>query len=72
MATLKTVSEATKREARKAGKLPKKPTKPKKSASLQTLENYVARHNAWVDKINGMAAKYRKAGQLKKSIFGHS
>lgn len=68
--SIKKLSEATKAEARKAGKLPKAPKKPKQSASLTTLENYVARHNAYVDKVQGMAAKYRKAASMKKQIFG--
>jgi hypothetical protein len=67
---LKKVTEEAKRDARKVGKLPKAPKKPKQSASVTTLENYVARHNAYVEKINAMAAKYRKAGALKKQIFG--
>jgi hypothetical protein len=68
--SLKKLSEATKSEARKAGKLPKAPKKPKQSASLSALNNYVTRHNAYVDKVQAMAAKYRKAASLKKSIFG--
>jgi len=67
---LKKVSEQAKSDARKVGKLPKAPKKPKQSASLTTLENYVARHNAYVDKVNAMAAKYRKSSAIKKKIFG--
>lgn len=72
MATLKQLSESTKAEARKAGRLPKAPKKPKMSASVNALESYVARYNAYVDKVQAMAAKYRKAGTLKKAIFGRS
>ena len=68
--SLKKISESTKAEARKSGKLPKAPKKPKQSASLMTLENYIARHNSYVDKIQAMAAKYRKAASIKKQIFG--
>lgn len=68
--SIKKLSEATKAEARKAGKLPKAPKKPKQSASLTTLENYIARHNTYVDKVQAMAAKYRKASTIKKQIFG--
>lgn len=67
--SLKKLSETTKAEARKAGKLPKAPKKPKQSASLSTLNNYVIKHNAYVDKVNAMAAEYRKAASLKKAIF---
>jgi uncharacterized FlgJ-related protein len=70
MSTLKKLSEAVKAEARKAGKLPKAPKKPKQSATLKTLEAYVTRHNAYVDKVQAMAAKYRKASALKKTVFG--
>lgn len=70
MATLKKVSESAKSDARKVGKLPKAPKKPKRSASLAAMERYIERHNAYVDKINGMAAKYKKAGAIKKTIFG--
>lgn len=70
MSTLKKVSESAKAEARKVGKLPKPPKKPKRSASVATLERYVERHNAYVDKVNAMAAKYKKSGTLKKAIFG--
>jgi hypothetical protein len=68
--SLKKISESTKAEARKAGKLPKAPKKPKQSASLMALTNYMDRHNSYVDKVNAMAAKYRKAASLKKQIFG--
>jgi hypothetical protein len=68
--SLKKLSESTKAEARKAGKLPKAPKKPKQSASLMALENYIARHNAYCDKVSAMAAKYRKAASIKKQIFG--
>jgi hypothetical protein len=68
--SLKKLSESTKAEARKAGKLPKAPKKPKQSASLMALTNYMDRHNAYCDKVNAMAAKYRKAASLKKQIFG--
>jgi hypothetical protein len=67
---LKKVSEATKAEARKAGKLPKAPKKPKQGASLATLEAYMVKHNAYIDKVNALAAKYRKASSIKKQIFG--
>jgi hypothetical protein len=70
MSTLKSLSETTKADARRAGKLPKAPKKPKQSATVRALENYVIRHNAYVDKINAMAAKYKRAGTLKKAIFG--
>jgi len=69
MATLKQLSESTKSEARKAGKLPKAPKKPRQSASVATLERYVERHNNYVDKVNAMAAKYKRAATLKKAIF---
>ena len=68
--SLKKLSETTKAEARKAGKLPKAPKKPKQSATLKTLEAYITRHNAYVDKVTAMAAKYRKSHTLKKTIFG--
>jgi hypothetical protein len=68
--SLKKLSESTKAEARKAGKLPVAPKKPKQGASLSVLENYIVRHNAYVDKVNAMAAKYRKASSIKKQIFG--
>lgn len=72
MATLRNPSADDMRNARKVGKLPKKPKKPKQSASLNTLENYVSKHNAWTDKIKDMAGRYKKANGLKKSIFGRS
>lgn len=68
--SLKKLSETSKAEARKVGKLPKAPKKPKQSASLTTLNNYIVKHNAYVDKVNAMAAEYRKAATIKKAIFG--
>jgi hypothetical protein len=70
MSTLKSLSEATKAEARKAGRLPKAPKKPKQSASVSALESYVVRYNAYVDKIQAMATKHKRANTLKKAIFG--
>jgi len=69
---MKTLSEATKREARKSGKLPKAPKKPKKNASLASMEAYKARHDAYHKKISEMAAMARKKDALKKQIFGHA
>jgi hypothetical protein len=68
---MKTISEKVKAEARKAGKLPKAPKKPKQSASLATLERYKSRFDAYVKKVNDMAAKARKKESLKKTIFGY-
>lgn len=67
--SLKQLSEKDKAAARKVGKLPKAPKKPKQSASVATLENYVARHNAYVDKIKEMARKNAKKDSLRKQIF---
>lgn len=67
---LKKVSEEDKRVARKIGKLPKAPRKPKQSASLNTMQNYIRRHNAYVDKIKRMATDARKKEALKKQIHG--
>ena len=68
---LKKLSEETKRMARKSGKLPKAPKKPKQSASLTVMQNFMARYNAYVDKVNGMASDARKKEALKKQIHGH-
>lgn len=67
---MKQLSEATKALARKMGKLPKAPKKPKQSASLTTLEAYERRHDAYVNKVNQMAANARKKESMKKKIFG--
>lgn len=67
---LQKISESDKQLARKVGKLPKAPRKPRQSASLTTMENYIARHNNYVKKIKEMASKARKKEQLKKQIHG--
>jgi hypothetical protein len=67
---MKTLSEATKAKARKKGKLPKAPRKPKRSASAATLTRYIARYDAYVDKINRMASEVTQAENLRKKVFG--
>ena len=66
---LKTVSESTKALARKTGKIPAAPKKPKRNAGVTALENYIKRHNAWVDRIAAMAERAKKKEALKKQVF---
>jgi hypothetical protein len=70
--SLKSVSAETMRKAAAFGKVPKPPKKPKKSASITTLENYIARHNAWAKRVHDMASQGAKEASLRKTIFGHS
>lgn len=67
---LQKISESDKQLARKVGKLPKAPRKPRQSASVTTMENFIARHNAYVKKVKDMAARARKRESLKKQIHG--
>jgi len=52
------------------GKLPKAPKKPKQGATLKTLEAYISRHNAYVEKVKSMAKSGGTRLALKKKIFG--
>jgi len=56
------------RLARKGGFGRKKPKKPKQSSTLNTLENWVVRYNAWVKDAKAKAAEYKKAKTLKDAI----
>lgn len=58
------------RKARKAGFKKKAPKKPKQSASLATMEGYVARHNDWVKQARQKVADGKKREALKKQIRG--
>ena len=66
MATLKTFTEEQKRKARKMGFKSKAPKRPKASASLQSLENWTARYNNWIDRLKEKAAAYDKKEKDKK------
>lgn len=65
MATPKKVTPAEISKARKAGVKAKKPRKPR-GKSLNALEGYVTRYNAWVDKIKDGVKKYNKIEADKK------
>jgi len=58
------------RKARKAGFKRKAPKKPKRSASAQTLENYISRHNAWAKDLKAAGKNVDKKKVLAKQIWG--
>lgn len=57
---IKTYTENEKLAAKLAGFRTKKPKKPK-SKTVRSLESYIVRYNAWVDKLKERA----KTGQVK-------
>lgn len=57
------------RKARKSGFKRKAPKKPKRSASVTTLENYVARHNEWAKALKSAGRNVDKKATLLKTIF---
>lgn len=70
MASLMKLSAEQLRLARKAGFKRKAPKKPKQSASLATMEGYVARHNQWVKDAKSRIAGEKRREKLKKQIRG--
>lgn len=66
MAQIKSYTDAEHRDAKKAGFKRKKPKKPAASASLRTLENWVARYNQWVTDLKAKAKQYKQKEADKK------
>lgn len=65
MATPKKISDADIKKARSAGVKAKKPRKPK-TKSLNALEGYIGRYNAWIDKLKEGVKKFNKMQADKK------
>ena len=65
MASPKKITAAEIQKARKAGVKAKKPRKPK-SKTVNSLENYIVRYNAWIDKLKSGVKKYNQIEANKK------
>lgn len=66
--TLKTYTDEELRQARKGGFKRAKLKKPKAGATLTQLENYVSRHNKWVDDMKEKAKQQKAREELSKRI----
>lgn len=65
--TAKTFTETEKEAARAAGFKTKKPKKPK-SKTEKSLNSYITRYNAWVDKLKAKAKLGKVKVEKKKKL----
>ena len=53
-------------------RLPKAPKKPKRNASIQVMENYIARRRDWEKRVNAALSNERKREALIRKVAGIS